>query len=613
MKHILKQSTCILALVIGSNIVQAQPDRWQQRAEYVMDVKMDVSTHQFIGTQKLTYFNNSPDTLTKVFYHLYFNAFQPNSQMDVRSRTISDPDRRVGSRIAALKPDEIGQQNVTKLTQNGKAVKFETVGTILEVSLDKPILPKSKVVFDMEFNGQVPLQVRRSGRNSSEGIAYSMTQWYPKMSEYDYQGWHANPYIGREFYGIWGDFDVKITMDSTFLIGGTGVLQNPEQIGHGYQKPGQAIKRPNSPNLTWHFKAQNVHDFAFAADPDYVHYTRQVPNGPLLHIIYQPEEATDKVWPQLGDVTVKLIEYMSKHFGQYPYPQYTVIQGGDGGMEYAMATLVTGKRSWGSLVGVTAHELAHSWYQQILGTNESLYGWMDEGYTEYSSSLAYNYAMNETGYPHAGSYSGYLALAKSGKEEPMSTHADHFITNYAYSLASYSKGAVSLAQLGYIIGDDNLKKGMLNYYNTWKFKHPNDNDFKRIMEKQSGLELDWYYEYFKNTTNTIDYGIKSVISKGDQTEVTLERIGKMPMPIELVVAYADGSKETFYMPLEIMRGAKANENKDTKWTLLTDWPWTHPTYKLSVPKKSSEIVSLEIDPSKRMADIERNNNSVSFE
>src|SRR6056297_2516664 len=178
---------------------------WQQRAEYEMDINVDAENHRFTGSQKLTYQNNSPDTLKRVFYHLYFNAFQPKSMMDVRSRTIQDPDRRVRDRIYQLPEDEIGYHKINSLTQDGKAVEYKVDGTILEVTLNKPILPGKKTVFQMEFNSQVPRQIRRSGWANAEGVEFSMSQWYPKMSEYDDDGWHPNPYIGREFYGVWGD------------------------------------------------------------------------------------------------------------------------------------------------------------------------------------------------------------------------------------------------------------------------------------------------------------------------------------------------------------------------------------------------------------------------
>ncbi len=148
--------------------------------------------------------------------------------------------------------------------------------TILEVKLDKPIPPKSKVIFDMEFQAQVPVQVRRSGRDNAEGVRYSMSQWYPKLCEYDDEGWHPTPYIAREFYGVWGDFDVNISIDKNYIIGATGYLQNANQVGYGYEAPGAKVARPAGNKLVWHFNAPNVHDFVWAADPDYIHLTKKV-------------------------------------------------------------------------------------------------------------------------------------------------------------------------------------------------------------------------------------------------------------------------------------------------------------------------------------------------
>lgn len=282
-----------------------------------------------------------------------------------------------------------------------------------------------------------------------------------------------------------------------------------------------------------------------------------------------------------------------------------------------MATLITGERSLNSLVGVSVHELMHSWYQMMLGTNESLYAWMDEGFTSYASSRVMNHLRAEglisgqaTDNPHLGSYSGYFNLARSGKEEPLSTHSDHFMTNFAYSLASYSKGAVFLHQLEYIVGKQTFDKGLLRYFYTWKMKHPNANDLIRIFEKESGLELDWYREYWVNSTHTIDYGIQKIQGEGEKTIVTLEKVGVMPMPVDVQVTYSDGSTEIFNIPLRIMRGHKPAENSEAAFTVAEDWPWTNPTYELVIPKSKDMIQSLEIDPSNRMADINSSNNSL---
>jgi len=596
----------------------AQPERWQQRVQYKMNIDFDTKKHQFSGIQSIKYTNNSPDTLDRIFYHLYFNAFQPGSMMDVRSRTISDPDPRVGDRIFNLTPDEMGFHKITTLKQDGVPVVFEMVETILEVKLAKPILPGKTTSLDMTFSSQVPLQIRRSGRNNSEGIDYSMAQWYPKLCEYDYQGWHANPYIGREFYGIWGDFDVTINMDAKYMIGGTGYLQNADQIGKDYTKNEVKPKPDKNGKLSWHFIAPNVHDFLWAADPDYTHTSLQRADGLTLNFYYQSNEKTKDNWEALPAIMDKAFDYINKNFGQYDYKQYSFIQGGDGGMEYPMATLITGERNIGSLAGVAVHELMHSWYQMMLATNESLYAWMDEGFTSYASSRVMQHLIETkvlkqgrvATNPQAGNYAGYFNLAKSGFEEPLSTHSDHYQTNRAYGLAAYSKGSVFLAQLEYVLGKPVFDQALLRYFYTWKGKHPNVNDFMRVFEKSSNLELDWYKEYFYHTTFTIDYAVKNVTASADNnTIVLLERVGKVPMPVDVVVTKKDGSKMGYTIPLQIMRGAKGADFNAFNWTINKDWAWTNTQYSLIIPLKSDDIVSIEIDPSERMADLERTNNS----
>ena len=452
-----------ILLFLFSAAVSAQNGYWQQHADYTMDIDMDVETFQYKGKQKLVYTNNSPDELNNVYYHLYFNAFQPNSQMDIRSRNITDPDGRVKDRISKLTPTEIGYIKIKSLKQDGKKVEFETVGTILEVKLNKPIKAGQKSTFEMEFDAQVPKQIRRSGRNNKEGVALSMAQWYPKMAEYDFEGWHTPPYIGREFHGIWGNFDVKLHIDKSYIVGGTGNIQNPQEVGHGYEDKSKKLKKQRGKKLTWHFKAPNVHDFTWAADPEYNHDILTMENGIDLHFFYKKtmEEKYLKNWKDLQPKTAELMKFFSNRIGQYPYKQYSVIQGGDGGMEYAMCTLITGERNFGSLFGVTNHELAHTWFQFLLATNESKHPWMDEGFTSYISAKAGNEILGRNvPNPHQGSYRGYNYVVKNNVEETLSTHADRFDLNGAYGVASYSKGAIFLSQLEYVIGPENVIKGL---------------------------------------------------------------------------------------------------------------------------------------------------------
>ena len=613
-----------LTFVICSLLTVAQTGVWQQRVNYKMEVDMDVSTNRFAGTQRLDYWNNSPDTLRRVFFHLYFNAFRPGSMMDTRSRrqgTIQvgrgvDWDGRVKDRIVNLKPEEYGEQTVKVLKMNGRVQQLLMHETILEVVLDNPILPKSKVVFDLEFEGQVPLQIRRSGRdNPSSKVRYSMSQWYPKICAYDEDGWHPTPYVGREFYGVWGNFDVKIRIDKRYILGGTGYLQNPQQIGYGYEQPGQVVNRPTGEKLTWHFVAPQVHDFMWAADPEYIHRTLKIrdsipttKNSPALpaltlHLLYKPTNEKAENWEKILTDAARALPFIEKHFGIYPYKQYSFIHGGDGGMEYPMSTLLIGPGAW-------LHEWMHNWYQGLLATNESLYPWMDEGFTTFAEDRISAFLQNDSSFAHAGSYRGYVSLAKSGREEPLTTHADHYNTNAAYGAASYSKGAVFMEQLGYITGAAVRDQILLDYYDKWKFKHPTVHYLTRLAEKRSGLKLDWYKEYWVNSIKTIDYAIDSLWEEKGLTQVRLKRIGLMPMPIDLQLTFADGSKELHYIPLDLQYGQKPIEDNSISRIVYPAWKWTHGTYTITTTRKLTTLQVVEIDPSQRLADLDRKNNQL---
>ncbi|MCV9932456.1 M1 family metallopeptidase [Flavobacterium sp. LS1R47] len=611
-----------LSLSFGSLVAQNAP-YWQQHVDYKMDVSMDVKNYLYKGKQELVYTNNSPDTLRKVFYHLFFNAFQPGSEMDARVQTIKDPDGRMinkvkvdgkdikESRMKTLKPNEIGFLNITNFKQDGVTAVTRTSGTIMEVTLAKPILPNSKTTFTLEFDGQVPVQVRRAGRNSTEGVALSMSQWYPKLAEFDFEGWHADPYIAREFHGVWGNFDVKITIDKDYTIGGSGYLQNKNEIGHGYQDAGVTVVYPKkTKTLTWHFVAPMVHDFTWAADNEYIHDVVKGPNDVDLHFFYKNNPKIIENWKNLQPLMVKVMDFYNHKVGPYPYKQYSFIQGGDGGMEYAMCTLMLGNGTLQGMLGTATHELGHAWFQHVLASNESKHPWMDEGFTTYVEDLALNELAGDKKVvnPFKGNYTAYYNLVASGKEQPQSTHGDRYDENRPYSISSYVKGSIFLSQLVYVIGQDNLDATLKRYYNDFKFKHPSPNDIKRTAERVSGAELDWYLIDWTQTTNTIDYGIKDVSDSGDKTVVTLERIGRMPMPIDLTVEYADGTKESFYIPLRMMNFIKENPDPSVKRTVLNDWAWAMSTYNFTIAKSKSAIKKIIIDPSGLMADVKAANN-----
>ena len=213
---------------------------------------------------------------------------------------------------------------------------------------------------------------------------------------------------------------------------------------------------------------------------------------------------------------------------------------------------------------------------------------------------------------YSPNYSGYFNLVKSNKEEPLTTHADHFNTNYAYGNAAYSKGAVFMEQLGYIVGASVRDQILLDYYRQWRFKHPNVNDLIRLSEKKSKMKLDWYKEYWVNSTKTIDYGIDSLWEENAVTNIRLKNIGLMPMPIDVKLSFRDGSSEWHYIPMYLMFGEKEAEQGQSPRINYEAWKWTHPTYSIQTKRRLTDIISVEIDPSQRMADIDRRNNKIAL-
>ena len=618
-----------IAILLFTSTIIAQTDSyWQQKVDYKMEVSMDVKTYQYKGQQELLYTNNSKDTLRRVYYHLFNNAFQPGSEMDARLQSIPDPDRRMvhkvktaegkeikESRLKSLKPNEIGYLKISDFKQDGVLASTKEVGTILEVDLVQPLLPGKSTLLTLSFDGQIPIQIRRSGRNNIEGVELSMAQWYPKMAEFDFEGWHADPYIAREFHSVWGNFDVKITIDKDYILGGTGYLQNKNQIGYGYQDNGVIVNIPKKQKtLTWHFLAPNVLDFTWAADKNYLHDVVKTDFGTTLHFLYKNNPKIIDTWKKAQPKTVALMDFYNKTVGKYPYNQYSVIQGGDGGMEYAMCTLVLGEGTLDGLVNsVISHEMAHSWFQHVLASNESKHPWMDEGGASFLEDLGVNeIAETKSKNPFSGAYKSYLDLANSGLEEPLSTHGDRFSYNKIYSTCSYYKGELFWTQLIYLIGEENTMKTLKRYYEDFKFKHPTPNDLKRTAERISGANLDWYLIEWTQTTNKIDYGIKDINENNNSTTVTLERIGRIPMPMDILVEYTDGSQESFYIPLRMMSFEKENPNQGLKRTTLADWAWAFPTYNLSINRPKNSIKKITIDPSGLMADVKKENNTMIF-
>ncbi len=614
----MKKTAYSLVFTLCSLFSFAQQNAYsQQYAKYKMDIDVDAANFTYQGKQTLQYQNNSPDELRVAYFHLYWNAFKAGSMMDQRvtGQGINADGRlakRVGntvvSRLSEIPKNEEGAQNIRWIKQNGKDLKFEIQGTVMKVYLADAIKPNSSTTFTMEWDAVIPMQIRRSGRNNREGIDMTMSQWYPKIAEYDYDGWAAFDYIGREFHAPFSDYEVNIKIDKNYVIGAGGNLENPTEV-KGYTS-NATIKQDISNKVTWKWTAKNILDFAWAADRDYTVESFPILDGPKVYLVYQKSEKT-KYWEEAKPYITKYFQLMNATFGRYKWPSYAFIQGGDGGMEYGMCTMILGEATTlEGLAGLMFHEGAHSWYQQMLATNESVRPWMDEGFTQYAEDFV-SYRLfpptESKPNPFADAIRAYVNFTKSGKEEPAVWLADHHDNGTAYTYASYIKGEMFLVQLGYIVGEENLNKIMLKYYDDWAMKHPTERDFIHIAQQISGMDLKWFQHYWINTTKTIDYGIKNVKYDPESTTITLVNKGTVPMPIDFSVLTKDKKVVNYNIPLSLTRTWKSKDIYGPFKT-LPYWAWTQQEYSFTIPYSKSQLSAIGIDFSQRLADVNPEDN-----
>lgn len=362
--------------------------------------------------------------------------------------------------------------------------------------------------------------------------------------------------------------------------------------------------------ILWKWEAKNILDFAWVADPDFVVESQAVLDGPKLYWVYQKNEKTEAFWNQSKPYVEKFFQIMNNTIGRYVYPTYTFMQGGDGGMEYSMGTIIIAEHQrLEDLVMLMIHEAAHSWFQDILATNETKYHWLDEGFTTYIQ----DYMMYKL-FPSSDSHPFYRPLKKyrdfiknKGLEEPAAWHSNDYTTDNAYSIAAYTKGELFLVQLGYLVGEKNLDKILRRYYQDWALKHPTPMDFMHIAQRESEMDLSWFYHYWINTTKKIDYAIKSVEYQEDKVFITLENKGQVPMPIDFSILTSENKIVNYQIPTSLTRAVK-KEDIYGEFTTLSPWVWTKKRYTLVLPFQKSQIKKMGIDFSKRLADIHPEDN-----
>ncbi len=590
----------IIILFFFETSFSQQCDYWQQRVKYKIYANVDILNHKYSGSEIVTYYNNSPDTLKKIYFHLYYNAFQSESSFAQKNFTVIDPEKELDKKFRELKSDESGGITIQSIKQDSNEMEYQIYETILTAKLNRNLMPGDSCIFFLNYEAKIPKLIRRSGWGSKEGIDLSMAQWYPKIAAYDREGFHPDVYLGREFYGVWGDFDIIIDIDKSYIVAAGTESQSSELL--------------DSNKLRYHFISKNIHDFVWTADRDYMHYSIKADTNIYLNFYFQNLDSIKvKNWLGLGNAMKLVLAFMNKKVGKYQYTNFSFIEGGDGGMEYPLACLITGNRSFNSLVGISVHEFIHAWFYAQIANNESKYPWMDEGFTSFYNILVLQY-LDSLGiierkfpeFPFQDDYDKYIQFSLSDYWEPMNKHSDHYKTNFAYGINSYNGGMVFLKQLESVVGHQAFERGIKRYFYKWKFKNPLPIDFIKIMESESDMELKWYLDYFVNNTGISDYAIDTVVFVTNRLFIKIYRSNNFPLPIDLKIKYSDGTEKFFSIPSDLMLNHKKEDY--FSFQVLTPWNCLKDSYLFSYELEGKKIQKIELDPSQRIADINRSNN-----
>ncbi|MFL5634729.1 MAG: M1 family metallopeptidase [Gemmatimonadaceae bacterium] len=546
------------------------PDYWQQRADYTIVATLDTSTTEVAGSVQIRYTNNSPDTLRYVWLQVDQNLYRSGS----KGSALFPADSRWGVRGFA------GGFDLEDVRVNGTRTEPRIKDTMMRLDLPTPLVPRGgKAMISMQFAFRVP--EHGSDRMGRDSALYEIAQWYPRMAVYDdVRGWNTDPYMGQgEFYLEYGDYNYSVTVPAGYVVAGSGVLQNPEEVLTAEQRrrlsaasrssqvvqvitQGEAATArtaQKSGTKTWRFRAQNVHDVAWAGAPDF-RWDATSWNGILAQAFYQFPKS-GKAWEQAAEQTQWTIRQYSELFLPYPYPQATSVAGPVGGMEYPMFVMVGyGNDDPTSIFGTVNHEHGHEWFPMIVGSNERRYAWMDEGINTYINAFA-----TEARYPGQSAYPLYFRnwanAVSQGTQSPLMTAPDN-IDPTALGAIGYRKPALVLLTLrNHVVGPDLFDAAFRQYVRAWAFKHPTPGDFFRAIENATGEDLSWFWRGFFYTTDVLDIGIDSVSTRRVEGQtlstISLRRLTSIPFPVRIRLAYTDGTTQDVSLPVNIW--ARSNQ------------------------------------------------------
>ncbi len=592
----------LLILVSTQLSLFAQGGYWQQKVEYNIDATLDDKKGILTGSEKLTYFNNSPDDLKEIYFHIYWNAFQLNSHAVQHNIEMGDPE--TVKMLNGLSKKDEGYIKIIAITVDGVSYTPMLFESIAQVKLNKSIGAGASGNIEIIFESLVPSCINRAGKNNTAGTNFTFTQWYPKICRYDKQGWHTDQYLGREFAGTFGKFDVNITCNKDLTVAGTGILTNKKYKESGWESTTGTADIDKKNLTTWKFTADNVHDFAWAAEDEWYHTSQKI-DDVEFHYFYHNTDEFKAPWSTLTLFWADAYAICKKEFGIYPYPQFSFIQAGEGYMEYPMCTMLEAGRE--DFFSNACHEFMHNFFYGIYGTDENLYHWMDEGLTSYGEARLSTVVTKNKENPATEPALVYKWIRTQYAEEPVATHANFFATDYAYYNGAYYKGQLFAELIRYMIGDSVMNAGFKRYYQNWKFKSPEPNDFVKNFEDASGMELTWFQNYWLNTNQTVDIDIDSVTFKGNDAYMVFSRSG-IPLPVEFMAEMKDGTKKYFYIPIDLTNNGKTNFNKPT--TLLPYWSAAEKKYRVLVKDlRKASVSKFVIDPDGFMPDIKPANNT----
>ena len=585
---------------------------WQQQTDYDIQVSLDPASHRVTGREIITYTNDSPDRLSSLWVQLDQNMYAPNS----RAGVINAFGRRGAIPEGGYTLDRV------EIVQDGQRItpRYLVTGTRMKIDLDRPLPPRGGVLsLEIDWSFVVPERGGRMGRlETGDGWLYTIAQWFPRMAVYDdVDGWNTMPYLGiGEFYLDYGSYDVAITVPHEFIVVATGDLENPNEVLPREQREridrarqsaervyviapdevGSSATRPSGrAPLTWRYHAEDVRDFAWAASPAFIWDAASWENV-LIMSAYPKEGLGDEAnpgWERSTEYSLHTIEYYSTEWFRYPYPVAINVAGPVGGMEYPMIVFCSVRARGQGLFGVTDHELGHSWFPMIVGSDERRYAWMDEGFNTFInrySNLAF-YGEESSRGSRTNPESIARGMQAPNADLPIMTYPDH-MQGRSLGFLAYAKPATGLVLLrDVILGSERFDPAFRKYIADWAFKHPKPADFFRSIEDGVGEDLSWFWRGWFYTTDVLDQAVDSVASTDAGSRVFLSNKAGLVMPAEVEVTFADGTTERYTLPVEVWIGRDF--------------------YTLTVPG-DRVVQCATVDPDARMPDVDRSNNGCGF-